>query len=95
MSRRRKKRPADWRQADPHRQREARKYGRPIPSREYIMEVLAKAGAPMHQEKIAETLGLEDEEELEALRRRLNAMIRDGQLSRAPWTTSWTWCAAG
>ena len=82
MSRKRKKGSGDWRQADPHRQREAQKYGRPIPSREYIMEVLAKAGAPMHQERIAEVLGLSDEEELEALRRRLNAMIRDGQLVR-------------
>lgn len=65
---------------DPHQAREAQKYDNPIPSREFIMELLAEAGQPMYRDDIAEALGMESEEQLEALRRRLRAMERDGQL---------------
>ncbi|MFP4611488.1 MAG: ribonuclease R [Thiohalophilus sp.] len=65
---------------DPYAKREAEKYENPIPSREYIMELLEKTGHPMSREAIAETLELESDEQLEALRRRLRAMERDGQL---------------
>ena len=65
---------------DPHAGREASKYERPIASREYIMECLAAQGVPLNQEHIAAELKIEDEENLEALRRRLKAMERDGQL---------------
>ncbi|MCB1829598.1 MAG: ribonuclease R, partial [Gammaproteobacteria bacterium] len=70
------------RDKDPHRVREAKKYANPIPSREYIMEQLARFGAPLGRDKLAAMLDLQEEEELEALRRRLNAMERDGQLIR-------------
>ena len=62
--------------------REAKKYENPIPSREYILEELAALGAPAWRDELAERLGLSAEDELEALRRRLNAMERDGQLVR-------------
>jgi ribonuclease R len=65
---------------DPHQAREAQKYDNPIPSREFIMELLAEAGQPMYRDDIAEALGMQSEEQLEALRRRLRAMERDGQL---------------
>ena len=65
---------------DPHAGREASKYERPIASREYIMECLAAQGVPLNQEHIAAELKIEDEQDLEALRRRLKAMERDGQL---------------
>jgi ribonuclease R len=65
---------------DPHHSREARKYQNPIPSREFIMESLAEHGAPMDLQSVADNLGLDDEERMEALRRRLRAMERDGQL---------------
>lgn len=65
---------------DPHQAREAQKYDNPIPSREFIMELLEEAGRPMYRDDIAEELGLETEEQLEAIRRRLRAMERDGQL---------------
>ena len=65
---------------DPHHDREAEKYANPIPSREYILELLAQRGAPTSFELIAEALNLGDEEQLEALRRRLRAMERDGQV---------------
>jgi len=66
--------------ADPYAAREAQKYENPIPSREFIIQLLETSGQPMTREAIAEALGLESEEQREALRRRLRAMERDGQL---------------
>lgn len=68
--------------SDPHAQREAEKYARPIPSREFIMQVLETQGVPLDMRQIAEALELRDEQDLEALRRRLRAMERDGQVIR-------------
>jgi cold shock CspA family protein len=68
------------RSRDPHQAREARKYANPIPSREFILEVLAEQAAPLKFDRIAERLELADAEQLEALSRRLSAMERDGQL---------------
>ncbi|RLV59983.1 ribonuclease R [Parashewanella curva] len=65
---------------DPHLKREQEKYQNPIPSREFILDHLTKQTAPMSREKIAAALNITDEEQLEALRRRLRAMERDGQL---------------
>lgn len=66
--------------ADPHFKRESQKYENPIPSREFIMEMMAELGRPLYRDQIAEQLGLESDEQLEALRRRLRAMERDGQI---------------
>jgi len=65
---------------DPYKDREAEKYHSPIASREYILEVLAKFTKPVSRQEITRILKLTKEEELEALRRRLRAMERDGQL---------------
>jgi ribonuclease R len=70
------------RERDPHRFREEKKYENPIPSREYILDELERFGAPLRLEALAQRLDLEHEDDLEALRRRLNAMERDGQLIR-------------
>ena len=67
---------------DPHRAREAKKYENPIPSREFILERLTDHGMPMGSVELAELLGLYEEQDLEALRRRVNAMERDGQIVR-------------
>ncbi len=67
---------------DPHHSRESRKYENPIPSREFIIQTLESHGVPMWRNELAELLGLDSEESVEALRRRLNAMERDGQLVR-------------
>jgi ribonuclease R len=67
---------------DPHARREAEKYERPIPSREYIIEFLTETGRPITLEKLGETLHLKHDDEWEGLRRRLIAMLRDGQLMR-------------
>lgn len=65
---------------DPFLEREAEKYESPIPSREFILAHLAKRETPASREELANELNLSGEEALEALRRRLRAMERDGQL---------------
>jgi ribonuclease R len=65
---------------DPHLDREAAKYENPIPSREFIMALLEREGRPLDRAKIAKALKIHGEEQEEALRRRLRAMERDGQL---------------
>lgn len=66
--------------ADPHADREAANYDNPIPSREYILEQLKAADRPLDHGQIAERLGLAEDRDLDALRNRLRAMQRDGQL---------------
>nr|VFJ56734.1 MAG: RNAse R [Candidatus Kentron sp. FW] len=67
---------------DPNAARETRKYGRPIASREHLLHLLTERGVPLSFEEIADVLGLTDVEEHTALKRRLRAMQRDGQLIR-------------
>lgn len=67
---------------DPFAEREAQKYENPIPSREFILEHLAERGRPATQDELESELNLKTEEQIEALRRRLIAMARDGQLLR-------------
>ncbi|MEE3169791.1 MAG: ribonuclease R [Pseudomonadota bacterium] len=65
---------------DPHASREAQKYENPIQSREFILGHLKERGAPATHETLCQELGQTSEEGIEALRRRLIAMCRDGQL---------------
>lgn len=67
---------------DPFENREAEKYENPIPSREFILELLKDANAPLTRPKLTKMLKLKGEDEVEALRRRLRAMERDGQILR-------------
>lgn len=67
---------------DPHADREAEKYAQPIASRELIMTLLADQGEPLTRPQLEVLLEVSDEESAEALRRRLRAMERDGQLMR-------------
>jgi len=62
--------------------REAANYKKPIPSREFILEYLKELARPVTHEALCSALKLTDEDSIEALRRRLNAMQRDGQLMR-------------
>jgi ribonuclease R len=78
----RRKKAQSARDLDPHRQREAKKYDNPIPSREFILETLTQHGAPAAFDEVAGLLGLSAEQDLQALERRLGAMVRDGQLLR-------------
>ena len=66
--------------SDPHLQRERDRYTHPIPSRELILSLLDAADAPLTFQDIAEQLALTEERDLDALRKRLRAMQRDGQI---------------
>ena len=66
--------------ADPHAAREAARYDNPIPSREVILQLLEDAEKPLNHNQIAKQLQLESAEDVDALRKRLRAMERDGQL---------------
>lgn len=59
---------------------EAAKYADPVPSREYVQEWLASAGKPVTLEQLCRALKITKEQQIEAMRRRLIAMVRDGQL---------------
>ncbi|PWK81225.1 ribonuclease R [Fulvimonas soli] len=65
---------------DPYAEREAQRYEHPIPSREAILALLEERGELLTEARIAEVLGLVDEYGINALRKRLGAMVRDGQL---------------
>ena len=65
---------------DPYQQREAEKYEKPIPSRELILHTLSETPHPMDFASLAEALQLSDEVDTDALKKRLRAMERDGQL---------------
>ncbi|OGT42807.1 MAG: ribonuclease R [Gammaproteobacteria bacterium RIFCSPHIGHO2_12_FULL_37_34] len=69
-----------FKKKDPYAEREAQKYGRPIPSRELILEYLSELGRPAIYKQIQSDLDLNTPDEQEALHRRLIAMVRDGQL---------------
>ena len=68
--------------SDPYFERESKKHDQPIASREYLLELVRAQQAPMPIDLIADSLDYRDAERLEALRRRLQAMVRDGQLFR-------------
>jgi ribonuclease R len=65
---------------DPFKEREAQNYDHPVASREYLLDLINQQTVPISLEHIAEILNYESEEDIEAIRRRLNAMARDGQV---------------
>jgi len=69
------------RRADPFFEREVARYEFPLPSREYVSQILADEGRPV---PFAELTGLLDiaDSEREMFQRRLGAMEREGQLMR-------------
>jgi ribonuclease R len=67
---------------DPFQLREAERYDRPIPSREFLLDYLNESLGPLTHKEICISLNISDDEQIEAMRRRLRAMERDGQLAR-------------
>ncbi|KAA1188870.1 ribonuclease R [Pseudohalioglobus sediminis] len=65
---------------DPHAAREAANYDNPIPSRELILELLEEVNKPLNHDKLCRKLNLTEAEQVDALRKRLRAMERDGQI---------------
>src|SRR5574340_484885 len=66
---------------DPHLEREREQYEHPLPSREFILQILAEQGAPVSEEELLHLLHIETHEE-DLFARRLRAMERDGQIMR-------------
>lgn len=64
---------------DPYLEREKGRYEFPLPSREFILQILAERGAPIMAEELAQLLNIR-EDELVAFERRMQAMGREGQL---------------
>lgn len=65
---------------DPHAEREAERYEKPIPSRELILQYLGDCSGPRTHKRIARDLEVVTPEGLQALTRRLKAMEREGQV---------------
>ena len=64
---------------DPYLQRETQRYEHPLPSREWITEMLEDRGVPLKTESLAILLDIA-EHEMPFFERRLTAMARDGQI---------------
>src|SRR4030067_314407 len=66
---------------DPHLERGRDQYEHPLPSREFILQILAEQGAPVSDAELLQLLHIETHEE-DLFSRRLRAMERDGQIMR-------------
>jgi len=69
------------RRADPFLERELKTYEQPLPSREYILQILEEQGKPVSFDALCVLLDIR-KHELELLQRRLRAMEREAQLLR-------------
>ncbi|OGS91142.1 MAG: ribonuclease R [Gallionellales bacterium GWA2_60_18] len=69
------------RMQDPHLEREREQYEHPLPSREFILQVLAEQGGPVIDEELLHLLHIQPHE-ADLFSRRLRAMERDGQIMR-------------
>lgn len=68
---------------DPNRASEAEKYEEPIASRDWILALLKEEDRPLSREEIAESTHIHGGKQMDALRRRLRAMVRDAQIVRS------------
>ena len=68
-------------QKDPQASREAARYAVPIASREWILTLLDEVGKPLTAKQIAGRLSIDSSESKKALKSRLAAMLRSGQIS--------------
>ncbi len=80
MEKKRKPKQKHYQQQDRFASREAEKYENPIPSREFILEFLAEYDRPLTLRQLQNELELKESQEKEALKRRMTAMARDGQV---------------
>ncbi|MBI4757111.1 MAG: ribonuclease R [Betaproteobacteria bacterium] len=73
--------PSATRRKDPRFAEESARYDEPLPSRDYVLQILRERGIPMSFAEIVQALDVA-EHERDAFTRRLGAMQRDGQLIR-------------
>lgn len=69
------------RDLDPYHQREKERYEHPLPSREYILEILKQQGIPVPERTLYKLLSIKKNEQI-LFGRRLSAMMRVGQIFR-------------
>lgn len=65
---------------DPFLERELESYSNPLPSREFILQILTENKAPIALQELSNLLGIQADESL-FFARRLRAMVREGQLT--------------
>ena len=65
---------------DPHQQREAKKYDKPVASRELLLSLIVQAHTPPTFQELCKTLKYTDESDLIGVKRRLRAMENAGQV---------------
>ena len=65
---------------DPHAKREAKKYEKPVASREHLLSIIEKCSPPPTFNALAKQLKYQEEHLLIGLKRRLRAMENSGQL---------------
>ncbi|MBA8734424.1 ribonuclease R [Chromobacterium violaceum] len=74
-----KQKNSSLREQDPFLDREKLKYSNPLPSREFIMQILAEQGVPLFPDELAHMLSIRRDEHA-FFERRLRAMERDGEI---------------
>jgi ribonuclease R len=72
----------NFKEKDPHFQRESQRYDQPIPSREFMLDLIRSQTGPLTYEELLDEMKISDPVQQEAILRRLRAMERDGQLIR-------------
>jgi len=65
---------ASVRMQDPYLERERAQYDFPLPSREFVLQILAERGVPISSEELAQMLEI-TEDEIDVFNRRLRAML--------------------
>jgi ribonuclease R len=65
---------------DPEFAEQLKKYDNPVPSRRALLDYLTSKKKLLSLDKIAHEISINNDDQHEALRRRLNAMINDGSL---------------
>ena len=65
---------------DPHAKREAKKYEKPVASRELLLSIIEKCSQPPSFNTLVKTLNYQEDHLLVGLKRRLRAMENSGQL---------------
>jgi len=75
------KKKVNYKKEDPFAEREAMRYEKPIPSREFILHLLMEKGHPVKAKDINKYFGLSSNQETDAMERRLRAMVRECQIT--------------
>jgi ribonuclease R len=70
----------NWKELDPDYELELARHPHPMPSRNYLLKVLGQHEGPLTLDELARHFNFTDGETAEALDKRLQAMVRDGQL---------------